>query len=93
MKEFTIKQAIDEFLNQQNMTDQIYSVRLNDIWERLMGKTISMHTLEIRLRKGKVFIRLDSSVLREELTYAKQKIIQLLNRELQKNIVEDIIFQ
>ena len=93
MKEFTIKQAIDEFLNQQNMTDQIYSVRLNDIWERLMGKTISMHTLEIRLRKGKVFIRLDSSVLREELTYAKQKIIQLLNRELQTNIVEDIIFQ
>jgi len=93
MKEFTIKQAIDEFLNQQNMTDQIYSVRLNDIWERLMGKTISMHTLEIRLRKGKVFIRLDSSVLREELTYAKQKIIQLLNRELQKNIVEDIVFQ
>ncbi len=91
--ELTLKQAIDELMNQTNMSDHIYAVRISEVWGRIMGKTIADHTLEMKLKKDILFIRLDSSVLREELSYAKQKIIQVINRELQKNIIKNITFQ
>ncbi|MDX1462328.1 MAG: DUF721 domain-containing protein, partial [Marinirhabdus sp.] len=38
-------------------------------------------------------ISLSSSVLREELSYGKQKIIRLLNEEMGKELVEKLVLR
>ena len=82
--ELTIKEAINELLNHFHLNENLYETRLTNAWERVMGKVIAKHTLDLRLKNGILFIRLDSAMLREELSYAKQKIISILNKELKE---------
>ena len=58
-----------------------------------MGDNINSYTSEITLRKHTLYINLSSSVLREELSYGKEKIIKLLNEELNAEIIRKIILR
>jgi hypothetical protein len=40
-----------------------------------------------------LYVKLTSAVLREELSYGKQKIIVMLNEELRKEIVKDLVLR
>ena len=58
-----------------------------------MGPSIFKHTVNINFIGEKLFISLDSDVLRHELSYAKSKIIEILNAELKEEVVREIIFR
>jgi hypothetical protein len=56
-----------------------------------MGKNIQKYTYKVVYKKGVLYVRLKSSVLKEELTFEKTKVIKLLNQELGKEYVTDLI--
>ena len=68
------------------------AVRIKAVWEKLMGKTIAGHTLKIQLRNKKLFLHFDSPALKEELSYSKQKVIQMINEEFGEEVVREIIY-
>ena len=45
------------------------------------------------LQNKTLYVNLSSSVLREELSYGKDKIIKLINDELGKEVVDKIILK
>ena len=47
----------------------------------------------VRLQNKTLYVNLSSSVLREELSYGKDKIIKLINDELGKEVVDKIILK
>ena len=49
-----------------------------------MGPTILNYTSQIDFYKNTLYVTLSSAVLKQELVLGKQKIIDLLNKELQK---------
>ena len=56
-----------------------------------MGKNIQKYTFKVIYKKGILHVKLKSSVLREELTYEKLKIIKLINTELGKEYIKDLV--
>ena len=56
-----------------------------------MGKNIQKYTFKVVYKKGILYVKLKSSVLKEELTFEKIKVINLLNKELGKEYVKDIV--
>ena len=58
-----------------------------------MGKAISKYTTGIKLDRQVLYIQLSSSVLREELSYGKTKIIMMINEEMGKEIINKIILR
>ena len=44
------------------------------------------------INDGKLFIQLDSAPLRNELLMAKNKIIELINKEVGEKIIQDVVF-
>jgi predicted nucleic acid-binding Zn ribbon protein len=89
--ESTIKQAIEHLLNAYHLKDGIVAVRLKNCWEEVMGKAIAKHTTQIRIDKKTIFISLNSSVLRQELSFSKENIINLLNEKLGENLIETVV--
>ena len=47
-----------------------------------MGKTIAKSTSKISLKDEVLYLQIDSSVIKSELSFAKSKIIELVNKEL-----------
>jgi predicted nucleic acid-binding Zn ribbon protein len=56
-----------------------------------MGAMIARHTSNISLRKGKLYLKIESAALKQELTYSKDKIKEIFNKELGENVITDVL--
>ncbi len=88
-----IKEALKEFVEINKLEKGLDKVNVADAWATLMGNGITKYTTAVKLERDTLFVQLTSSVLREELSYGKQKIIDLINEELGKEIVKKLILR
>lgn len=90
---YTLKEAFNEFLKSIDHKNRVNELRIKDSWEKLMGKSTVIHTRDIYLIRNVLFVCITSPALREEMAYSKTKIIDMLNKDLQANVVKDIVFK
>jgi len=62
------------------------------IWSDVVGERISSVTEPLRLDRGRLFVKVESDVWRNELVYHKAEIVDQLNRRCGGPVVEDLIF-
>lgn len=89
--EYSLKDTIKAFLRENNLEEKIMQVRLKASWEKLVGKTISNDTIKLYLKNKKLYVSFGSAVIKDELSYAKSKMIQHLNQELGEEVINEII--
>ena len=92
-KEHTVKELFDLLIKSYKLGDKLNEARLRSTWDRIMGTTIPQYTQDLFLYNGTLHVKLTSGVLREELSFAKKKMIDHINKELGENIVKDIILR
>ena len=78
-------------ISQKQIRIGIDNIKVQDAWKKTMGKNIQKYTFKVIYKKGILHVKLKSSVLREELTYEKLKIIKLINTELGKEYIKDLV--
>ncbi|MFC2110833.1 DUF721 domain-containing protein [Bacteroidota bacterium] len=91
--EVSLGDAIKELIETYKLGSKLNEINISSSWEKLMGKMIAKHTVEIKLVNHKLFITLSSSALRQELSFAKSKIMSLLNEELGSNAIKEVILR
>ena len=89
----SIKDVLKEFVETNKLDKGLDKVNVVDAWSKLMGNGVNNYTTAIRLERETLYVQLNSSVLREELSYGKQKIINMLNEELGKEIIKKLILR
>jgi hypothetical protein len=89
----SIKDALKEFVETNKLDKGLDKVNVAEAWAKLMGNGVNNYTAAVKLERDTLYIQLTSSVLREELSYGKQKIIDMLNEELGKEIVKKLILR
>lgn len=88
-----IKDVLDDMIRDMRIGDKMNEMNVRKHWHELMGTYITNHTQKIYFNRGKIFIYIESSALKQELYLAKAKIISSLNERLQENLVHDIIIR
>lgn len=88
---FSIKDLMGAFIKQNKLEKGFRKIHIEEAWKKLMGAGVASYTNEVKLQNGTLVIRLNSSVLREELSYGKEKIIRMLNEEMQEEVVKKIM--
>jgi hypothetical protein len=73
------------------LKDKFMEVRVKNYWHEQMGPTISEFTKNIFVKNKKLFIQLSATSLRQELSYAKDKIKKMMNDLLDEEYLEDVI--
>lgn len=91
--EQSLGEVIRQWLKQSNMEEKITEVRINASWEKVMGSDIQKLTERLVYRKRVLTVFLRSAPLREELSMAKTKIAQMINKEAGSNVVDEVIFR
>lgn len=89
----SISDALKEFVETNRLEKGLDKVNVADAWAKLMGNGVNNYTTSVSLERETLYIQLNSSVLREELSYGKQKIIDMLNEELGKEIIKKLILR
>ena len=85
-----INELMKEMLEENNLQKGMDSIAVKEAWKEVMGQGVMAYTDAIELKKNSLIVRLSSSALREELSYGKEKIIALLNENLNKTIIKTI---
>jgi len=86
-------EALQEFIKVNKLEKGIDKVDAQEAWKKLMGNGVVNYTNAVELRHETLYVSLSSSVLREELSLGKSKIITMLNEELGKEVVKKLILR
>ncbi|OBX21051.1 MULTISPECIES: DUF721 domain-containing protein [Bizionia] len=89
----TIADALKEFVETNRLEQGLNAVNVQDAWQSMMGNGVNNYTTAIQLKGETLYVQLSSSVLREELSYGKEKIISMLNENLGKQIIKELVLR
>lgn len=91
--ESSISEVLQQFIQVNRLEAGMDKIDVEQAWKNLMGNGVNSYTQEVILKGTTLYVKLTSAVLREELSYGKQKIIVMLNEELRKEVVKDLVFR
>ena len=86
-----ISKVLEDVISQKHFKIGIDNLRVQEAWVRTMGDNIQKYTYSVKFKKGILYIKLKSSVLKEELIFEKNKVITLINKELGKEYVKELV--
>jgi len=89
----SISDALKEFVEKNKLQPGLDKVNVRDVWNSQMGPAIEKYTTAIKLDRETLYVQLSSSVLREELSYGKEKIIRMLNEELGRELIKKLVLR
>ncbi|HMU47406.1 MAG TPA: DUF721 domain-containing protein [Chitinophagaceae bacterium] len=93
MGEYSIGEAMRQFLEGSRIKGGIQSLQIEDAWEEIMGKTIARYTDKIQIIGDKLIITTHVAPLKNELIYQKEKIRQRVNEALSQKVINEVIIQ
>ena len=88
-----ISDVIQQIFQQNNLQQKLDEVDIMQSWEKVLGSTIKNYTSELIIKNGVLYVKLSSSVLRNELMMTRSKLIASLNEKVGKEVIKDIVFR
>jgi len=89
----TLKVVLNKFIEKNSLNSGLDNVKVQNLWKKTMGDNVNSYTNEVILKNQTLYIRLSSSILRQELSYGKDKIIELINKEFGQSTVKKIVLR
>ncbi len=84
---------VNQIIKNNKLEPGLNQVSVVEAWATLMGNGVNSYTKNVALRNNILYVELTSAVLREELSYGKNKIIQMINDELGKDVVREVVLR
>jgi hypothetical protein len=87
-----MKEAIEQMLNVYKIKRKFDETSIVAAWPELMGKPVANRTKEIYIYDKKLFLRIESSVVKNEILMLNSQIIEKINERAGSTVVESIVF-
>ena len=81
------------FEDNPQMADKLAETRLIHYWNNGMSPAVSRYTGDLYIRKRVLYVQLTSAVLKNELMMHREQMIEKLNREVGRRVIEGIVFR
>lgn len=92
-KTMTLSEALKEYRREMHIDTKLKEVGLIKSWEDIVGPAIAKRTSSVYIKQGKLFIHLNSSVVRNELQMIKEALKERLNEAAGEELVHEIILR
>lgn len=93
MGEYSIGDAIRQFLEKSRIKGDIQAMQIEEVWEQIMGRTVARYTDKLQLFGGKLIVSTRVAPLRQELLYQRETIMQRVNEAMGQNLVREVVIQ
>ncbi|MFT5754337.1 MAG: hypothetical protein ACI9FW_001314 [Flavobacterium sp.] len=92
-EEHSMEDILKEFIQVNKLDSGMDKVDVEQAWKNLMGTGVNNYTDEVLLKRETLYVKLSSAVLRNELSYGKDKIIKMINEEMGKEVVKSLVLR
>jgi predicted nucleic acid-binding Zn ribbon protein len=90
--DITLKQAIDKLLAHYKLRGKFDETGVVALWPEIMGSAVANRTKQIYVHQKKLIVRIESSVVKNELLMVKSAIVDKLNEKVGTTCITDIVF-
>lgn len=87
-----LKEAIEQMLQVYKIKQRFDETAVIAAWPQLVGKPVANRTKELFIHDKKLYLRIESSVVKHELMLMRGQIIEKINEEAKWVLLEEIIF-
>ena len=88
----SLKEAIEQMLPVYKIKRRYDETGVIAAWPELVGKSVANRTKELFIHDKKLFLRIESSVIKNELVLMRLQIINKINEDAKTVLIEDIVF-
>jgi len=89
----SLEEILKNFSNKPKLKNKLDGVEVLNQINTILGGNLQGYITNKYFKNGIIYIHLSSSVLRAELLYQKKGLIDILNKNIGKKIVQDIILK
>ena len=89
----TVGDVLKQIIQVNNLQSGMDQIEVKDAWKNVMGNGVNYYTKNVVLKRSTLYVELSSAVLREELSHGKTKIVTMINEELQREVVKDVVLR
>ncbi len=93
MAQYSIAEALKDFLSKSRLRGNLQAFQMEAAWESIMGKTIANYTDKLQIIDGKLFIYTQVAPLKSELMYQRNAIIERVNEALGSKVINEVIIK
>jgi hypothetical protein len=90
--DISLKDAITKMLSVYRLRGKYDETGVVVHWPELMGTAVANRTTQIYVSQGKLFVRIESSVIKNELLMVRTGIIEKLNERAGSKVITEIVF-
>ena len=84
--------AFQDLLKAYRLEDTYQEKLLISSWPTMVGKTIADRTSNVYIKDKMLMVKITSGPVKKELQLNKSKVIALIESQIGKGIVDDVIF-
>lgn len=88
----SLKEAIEQMLKVYRLKRKFDETSIIAAWPEMMGKAIANRTKTIFIRDKKLFVQIESSVIKNELLMMRSNILEKINERAGSRVIEEIVF-
>ena len=88
----TMKEAIEQMLNVYKLKKRFDETSIIAAWPELMGQMVASRTKQIYIYEKKLFLRIESSVVKNSIVQMTANIIERVNEKAGSVVIESIVF-
>tara|TARA_B100001175_G_scaffold304029_1_gene299623 strand:+ start:451 stop:732 length:282 start_codon:yes stop_codon:yes gene_type:complete len=91
MNNIDIKNLINVFLKKNRLENGLLDLEVKKVWFEVMDNGVANYTRDVNLKNKTLYVKLNSPALREELSYGKEKLINIINQKFKNEIINKIV--
>lgn len=88
----SLNDIINEAMAHAGMTDSLAEHRACYVWPEIVGQGINRYTTRRYVERGVMHVYLTSAPLKNELSFHKSRLVELINRAVGKDVIQSIQF-
>jgi len=88
----SLKEAIEQMLQVYKIKQRYDETGIIAAWPNLVGTSVANRTKEIFIHNKKLYLRIESSVIKNELMMIRTQIIEKVNEEVKTSLIDEIVF-
>ncbi|MCK9168426.1 MAG: DUF721 domain-containing protein [Bacteroidia bacterium] len=84
---YNIKETIELLMKTYKIDKKFDQAQVIKAYGEVVGPMISKHTTAVYMKEETLYIHVDNAALRNELVYAKERLIAAINKKTGKDLV------
>ena len=89
-KTILLKDALKQVIADEGLETGLLHTKVYALWDELLGNAVARMTRKKYIKDNKLFVHLDSSVVRSQLFMMRTEIVAQINKKIGVRLIEDL---